>query len=141
MKAGSIHRPGFRLLHNQSLRRNHSPARLGASSPPQRPYRQARLASIPSPKSVTAHFVQFVIEHDLAEISLALGVSNHFKCLNDTLDRDAPDPIVADPDLHDVRLKKSNILRIGTSVSGKTHLLKSLASYLTILLSIGGVPA
>ena len=48
-----------------------------------------------------------------------------------------PDPIVADPDLHNVRIEKSNILLIGPSGSGKTHLVKSLASYLNVPLVIG----
>ena len=78
-----------------------------------------------------------MIGQDIAKRRLALGVSNHFKRLVDAWDRDAPDPIVADPDLHDVRIEKSNILLIGPSGSGKTHLVKSLASYLNVPLVIG----
>ena len=55
----------------------------------------------------------------------------------DARDIDAPDPIVADPDLHNVRIEKSNILLIGRSGSGKTHLVKSLTSYLNVPLAIG----
>jgi len=39
--------------------------------------------------------------------------------------------------LHNVRIEKSNILLIGRSGSGKTHLVKSLASYLNVPLVIG----
>ena len=105
--------------------------------PPERPSREARLASIPSPKTLVAHLDQYVIGQDIAKRRLALGVSNHFKRIVDTWDRDAPDPIVADPDLHNVRIEKSNILLIGPSGSGKTHLVKSLASYLNVPLVIG----
>ena len=49
---------------------------------------------------------------------------------------DAPDPIVADPDLHNVRIEKSNILLI-VLPAGKTHLVKSLASYLNVPIVIG----
>ena len=49
----------------------------------------------------------------------------------------APDPIIADADLYNVRIEKSNILLIGPSGSGKTHLVKSLASYLNVPLVIG----
>src|SRR5208337_1688761 len=83
------------------------------------------------------HLDQFVIGQAIAKRRLALGVSNHFKRIVDTWDRDAPDPIVADPDLHNVRIEKSNILLIGPSGSGKTHLVKSLASYLNVPLVIG----
>src|SRR5208337_130757 len=65
----------------------------------------------------------------------------HYKRIVDTWDRDAPDPIVADPDLHNVRIEKSNILLIGPSGSGKTHLVKSLASYLNVPLVIGDAPS
>ena len=105
--------------------------------PPERPSKEALLASIPSPKTLVAHLDQFVIGQDIAKRRLALGVSNHFKRLVDAWDRDAPDPIVADPDLHNVRIEKSNILLIGPSGSGKTHLVKSLASYLNVPLVIG----
>ncbi len=105
--------------------------------PPERPSREARLASIPSPKTLVAHLDQYVIGQDIAKKRLSLGVSNHFKRLVDAWDRDAPDPIVADPDLHNVRIEKSNVLLIGPSGSGKTHLVKSLASYLNVPLVIG----
>ena len=107
------------------------------SPPPERPTKEARLASIPSPKSLVAHLDQHVIGQDIAKRRLALGVSNHFKRLVDTWDRDDPDPIITDPDLRTVRIEKSNILLIGPSGSGKTYLVKSLASYLNVPLVIG----
>ena len=89
----------------------------------------------PRPWSPTS--TSIVIGQDIAKRRLALGVSNHFKRLVDSWDRDAPDPIVADADLRDVVVEKSNILLIGPSGSGKTHLVKSLASYLNVPLVIG----
>ena len=105
--------------------------------PPERPSKEALLASIPAPKTLVAHLDQFVIGQDIAKRRLALGVSNHFKRLVDAWDKDTPDPIIADPDLRDVIVEKSNILLIGPSGSGKTHLVKSLASYLNVPLVIG----
>ena len=78
-----------------------------------------------------------MIGQNIANKRLALGVSNHFKRLVDNWDRDASDPIIADPDLHNVRIEKSNILLIGPSVSGKTDLVRSLASFLNVPLVIG----
>src|SRR5271157_3091009 len=74
--------------------------------PPERPSREARLAFIPAPKTLVAHLDQFVIGQAIAKRRLALGVSNHFKRRVDAWDCDAPDPIVADPDLHNVRIEK-----------------------------------
>ncbi len=91
-------------------------------APPERPSREALLASIPSPKTLVAHLDQHVVDQALAKRRIALGVSNHFKRLVDAWDRDAADPIVADPDLHNVRIEKSNILLIVRSGSGKTYL-------------------
>jgi len=115
-----------------------SPQPVPEPAPPlERPSREARLASIPAPKTLVTHLDQFVIGQDIAKRRLALGVSNHFKRLVDTWDRDAPDPIVTDANLRDVVVEKSNILLIGPSGSGKTHLVKSLASYLNVPLVIG----
>ncbi len=105
--------------------------------PPERPSKDARLASIPSPKSLVAHLDQFVIGQHVAKRRLALGVSNHFKRLVDSWDKDDPDPIITDADLRNVRIEKSNILLIGPSGSGKTHLVKSLATYLNVPVAIG----
>src|SRR5271157_2225774 len=105
--------------------------------PPERPSKEALLASIPAPKTLVAHLDQFVVGQDIAKRRLALGVSNHFKRLVDAWDRGAPDPIIAAADLHNVRIEKSNILLIGPSGSGKTHLVKSLATYLNVPLVIG----
>ncbi len=105
--------------------------------PPERPSREARLASIPAPKTLVAHLDQYVIGQNIAKRRLALGVSNHFKRLVDAWDCGAPVPIVADTDLRDVVVEKINILLIGPSGSGKTHLVKSLAAYLNVPLVIG----
>ena len=105
--------------------------------PPERPSKEARLASIPSPKSLVAHLDQFVIGQHIAKRRLALGVSSHFKRLVDAWEQDDPDPIIADADLRNVRIEKSNILLIGPSGSGKTHLVKSLASFLNVPVVVG----
>ena len=106
--------------------------------PPERPSKEALLASIPSPKTLVAHLDQFVIGQNIAKRRLALGVSNHFKRLVDTWDKDAPDPIVADADLRDVRRgEEQHPTDRSFRQSGKTHLVKSLASYLNVPMVIG----
>ncbi len=78
-----------------------------------------------------------MIGQSIAKRRLALGVSNHFKRLVDAWDCCSRDPIIADPDLRDVLVEKANVLLIGPSASGKTNLVKSLASYLNVPLVIG----
>jgi len=50
---------------------------------PERPSKEALLASIPAPRSIVARLDQHVIGQDVAKRRLALGVSNHFKRLVD----------------------------------------------------------
>jgi ATP-dependent protease Clp ATPase subunit len=78
-----------------------------SAPPPERPSKAQRLAFIPTPKSIVAHLDQSVIGQTITKRKLALGVSNHFKRLVDAWDHDSPDPIVVDPDLHNVRIEKS----------------------------------
>jgi ATP-dependent Clp protease ATP-binding subunit ClpX len=120
------------LNQSPSARLSPLPHRLPGAAP-------VRLVSLQSrhPKSLVAHLDQFVIGQTIAKRRLALAVSNHFKRLVDTWDRDDPDPIITDPDLHNVRIEKSNILLIGPSGSGKTHLVSSLASFLNVPVVIG----
>src|SRR5271157_3061669 len=90
-----------------------SPQRPEPTPPPRRLSKEALFESIPSPKTLVAHLDQFVIGQDIAKRRLALAVSNHYKRLIDAWDREATDPIITDPDLHNVRIEKSNILLIG----------------------------
>jgi ATP-dependent Clp protease ATP-binding subunit ClpX len=79
---------------------------------------------------------QHVIGQDVAKRRLALAVSNHFKRLVDTWDRDDSELIIAEADLHNVRIEKSNILVIGASGTGTTQLVKYLASHTNVPLVI-----
>jgi hypothetical protein len=89
--------------------------------------RKQRVALIPLPKSIVAHLGQFVIKQEVAKSRIAMGVSNYFKPVVDSLEPD--DPIVTHLDLHNVRIEKSNIQLIGPSGPGKIHLVKSLYSF------------
>jgi ATP-dependent Clp protease ATP-binding subunit ClpX len=83
---------------------------------------EGRLASIPSPKHIVAHLDRSVVGQGRAKRTLAIAVSNHYVRLLDALDRVSDAPIVADPSLRQVTIEKSNVLLIGLSGSGKTHL-------------------
>ena len=110
MKAASIRPLAFSALPATRALAEISPQPFPESTPPpERPSKEALLASIPSPKSLVTHLDQFVIGQNIAKRRLALGVSNHFKRLVDAWDKDAPDPIVTDADLRDVVVEKSNI--------------------------------
>lgn len=50
--------------------------------PPERPSKEALLASIPVPRTIVAHQDQDVIGQSIAKRRLTLGVSNHFKAVS-----------------------------------------------------------
>jgi ATP-dependent protease Clp ATPase subunit len=124
-------------MMSYSVRRGKNPCGGSAVAP----FKDALLASIPSPKFLVAAPAHHVIGQEVAKRRLALGVSNHLKWFGDGWDQGAADPIVTEPDLHNVRIEKSNILLIGPSGSGKTHLVSSLAAYLDVPLAPAAPPA
>lgn len=98
----------------------------------QRATKPERLATIPSPKQIVEYLDRSVVGQDHAKRTLAIAVSNHFVRLLDAWDRTSTDPIVADGGLREIQIEKSNVLLIGHSGSGKTHLARSLAEYLSV---------
>lgn len=69
------------------------------------------------PRAVKNFIDDFVIGQDLAKMVLAVAIINHYKRLSK-------------PDEHD--LAKSNILMIGPTGSGKTHLARTVARFLDV---------
>ena len=67
---------------------------------------------------------EYVIGQDMAKISLAVSVYNHYK------------RITAGKSVGGVELQKSNILMLGPTGSGKTYLVKTLAKLLDVPLAI-----
>src|SRR3954469_4041142 len=68
----------------------------------QRPSKQEWLKAIPTPRAIVDHLDKSVIGQDPAKRKLAIAISSHYIRLLDALDRDAPDPVIADPGLRDV---------------------------------------
>ena len=76
-----------------------------------------------TPSQIKAHLDQYVIGQNEAKRTLAVAVYNHYKRLRQ--DKKS-----------DVEIQKSNILMIGSTGSGKTYLVQSLAKFLGVPFAI-----
>ena len=83
---------------------------------------------LPTPKEVRKIMDQYVIGQDSAKVALSVAVYNHYKRIQyAALEGDGGE---------DVELQKSNILMIGPTGSGKTHIAQTLARILQVPFAI-----
>ncbi|MFI5379410.1 MAG: ATP-dependent Clp protease ATP-binding subunit ClpX [Tepidisphaerales bacterium] len=86
--------------------------------------------SIPSPQDLVEHLDRYVIGQELAKVTMAVAVVNHYKRLSALTAKD-------DGPFRDVELSKSNILLIGPTGCGKTLIAETLAKTLDVPFAVG----
>jgi len=90
---------------------------------------------IPTPKEFHAYLDRFVIGQEPAKMELSTAVHYHYKRIQNNLQYKANQEEkkqAAEGEMASVLIDKSNILIMGPTGSGKTHLVQTLAKYLDV---------
>ena len=93
------------------------------------PKNRSAQTKVPTPRRIVELLDQYVIGQEKAKKVLAVAVYNHYKRVNTGMQVD------------DVELQKSNILMIGPTGCGKTHLAQTLARILDVPFCIADATA
>jgi len=80
---------------------------------------------VPNPREIMAHLDQYVIGQESARKDVSVAIYKHFRRREA-----AAQNILLGTDLEDVEIEKSNILMLGPSGTGKTHIARAVARFL-----------
>lgn len=84
--------------------------------------------NLPKPKEIKTHLDEYVIGNEEAKKTLAVAVYNHYKRIFHNYKENKT--------TEDIEIQKSNVLLLGPTGSGKTHVVETLAKYLDVPFAI-----
>jgi len=85
------------------------------------------MSKLPTPIQIKEHLDEYVIGNEEAKKTLAVAVYNHYKRIHHNYSASQKD---------DIEIQKSNILILGPTGSGKTHVVETLAKFLNVPFAI-----
>lgn len=88
-------------------------------TPQQKKSEKTESTELLSPSKIKEFMDQYIVGQDYAKMVVSVAVHNHYKRLNN-------------PVVDDVELEKSNILMVGPTGSGKTHIAQTIAKVLDV---------
>ena len=88
------------------------------------------ITSVPKPAKIKEYLDQYVIGQEKAKKIVSVAVYNHYKraLFNDTIDKEVEEGKKTDK----CKIEKSNILMLGPTGSGKTHIWRAIAKMLDV---------
>ncbi len=116
-------------LRNQTFREKHDESEVSAMPSAAQGATFLEQLSLTTPAELHAGLSKYVIGQERAKVTVCVAAANHYKraflSSQNRLRRD-------DPNYQKVILKKANVLLIGPTGSGKTHIVTSLAEILGV---------
>lgn len=117
---------GQLLICNRCVETATEAMSAGAKKGTTTPDKPAKEEPLRKPKEIKAFLDTYVIAQERAKVDMAVAIYNHFKRRSAVVNKET-----------DIEIDKANILMLGPSGTGKTHIARTIARFLNIPFFVG----